>query len=356
LTHIVLERQYFMRRGTFSSPLYTAVLAITAIALIAVWPAVASAHVKWFAPYNVPAQPRVLPDVLTLNFWQPVFWALLAFLLTCYLERSRVGYLIIRTLDSVTARLAPRVDDLYRSSTAVFFIALFAIGGIILTPELKTASPQIPWFQAAIAIGMFWRATMPLSALGIAALYGAGVAQYGIFHMLDYPIFLGLAAYLGLSGLQQNLFGLRPLDAARWAAGITLMWASVEKWAYPDWTYPLLQSNPSLCMGFSPTYYLSAAGVVEFTLAFGLLWTPLVRRLSALVLIAMFTSAIGPFGKIDAVGHLMIIVILIGIIADPWPANRREPLKLLAYYPSALAATIALYYGLHALIFGTIIW
>src|SRR5262249_16256585 len=159
---------------------------------------------------------------------------------TCYLERGRIGFIIVRTLDSVTRRLTPRVDDLYRSSTAIFFIALFVLGGIILTPELKTTSPQIPWFQPPIAIGLFQRAPMPVSALGIAALYGAGIAQYGIFHMLDYPIFLGLAAYLALSGLQQNLFGLRPLDVARWAAAVTLMWASVEKWAYPDWTYPLL--------------------------------------------------------------------------------------------------------------------
>ena len=49
----------------------------------------------------------------------------------------------------------------------------------------------------------------------------------------------------------RDFFGLRPLDVARWAAGLTLMWASVEKWAYPDWTYPLLQKSPSLTMGFT---------------------------------------------------------------------------------------------------------
>jgi hypothetical protein len=197
---------------------------------------------------------------------------------------------------------------------------------------------------------------MVLSALGIAVLYAIGLANYGLFHMLDYPIFLGLAAYLACSGLKIEPFGVRPLDIARWAAGLTLMWASVEKWAYPEWTYPLLKSNPSLAMGFYIDYYMSAAGVVEFSLSLGLLWTPLVRRLSALVLIVMFSTAIVPFGKIDAIGHSMIIVILIGILVDREPTVRRPPISAMAYYPAALAATISLYYGVHALIYGTMIW
>lgn len=328
-----------------------------AIALIvAGWPLAAAAHVKWFAPYDVPGQPRILPDVFNVDFWQPASAAMLAFVLTAYLERSRVGAGILAALDRLSGWLRPRVDDLYRAGTAAFFVALWVMGGVILTPELKTTSPLIPLLQLAIAAGMFWRPTMVLSAFGIVVLYAIGLANYGLFHMMDYPIFLGLAAYLACSGLGIEPFGVRPLDIARWAAGLTLMWASVEKWAYPEWTFPLFQSDPGLAMGFYRDYYMSAAGVVEFSLALGLLWTPLVRRLSALVLVAMFTAAVVPFGKIDAIGHSMIIVILIGILADREPAIRRPPIQTMAYYPAALAATISLYYGVHALIYGTMIW
>ncbi|HEX4195729.1 MAG TPA: hypothetical protein VHY80_21645 [Stellaceae bacterium] len=320
------------------------------------WPLAAAAHVKWFAAYDVPGQPRLLSEVFKIVFWQPASAALLAFVLTSYLERHRLGAGILAALDRLTGWLRPRVDDLYRAGTAAFFVALWTIGGIILTPELKTQSPYIPLLQVAIAAGMFWRPTMVLSALGIVALYAIGLANYGLFHMLDYPIFLGLAAYLACSGLKIEPFGVRPLDIARWAAGLTLMWASVEKWAYPEWTYPLFKSNPSLAMGFYVDYYMSAAGIVEFSLSLGLLWTPLVRRLSALVLIAMFTTAIVPFGKVDAIGHSMIIVILIGILVDREPTVRRPPISAMAYYPAALAATISLYYGVHALIYGTMIW
>jgi hypothetical protein len=324
--------------------------------LTAGWPLAAAAHVKWFAPYDVPSQPKLLPEVFKIIFWQPSSAALLAFVLVAYLERTRVGSGILAALDRLTGWFRPRVDDLYRAGTAAFFITLWTIGGIILTPELKTESPYVPMLQLAIAAGMFWRPTMVGSALGIVVLYAVGLANYGLFHMLDYPIFLGLAAYLACSGLEIEPFGIRPLDISRWAAGLTLMWASVEKWAYPEWTFPLFKTNPSLAMGFYVDYYMSAAGVVEFSLALGLLWSPLVRRLSALVLIAMFTSAVVPFGKIDAIGHSMIIVILIGILADREPAIRKAPISTVAYYPVSLAATISLYYGVHALIYGTLIW
>jgi hypothetical protein len=325
-------------------------------AVLATLPECAFAHVKWFAPYDVPSQPRVLSQVLDALFWEPTAFALGALLLTCYLERGPIGRAVLQTLELFSRPLRPRIDDLYRAGTGVFFIAIAILGGIILTPELKTDVPKIAWLQIAIALGMFWRGTMVLSALGIVALYAYGTAEYGIFHLLDYPIFLGLAGYLALSGLKSDCFGLRPLDVSRWAAGVTLIWASVEKWAYPQWTFPLLESHPQMAFGYSADYYMSAAGVVEFTLAFGLLWTPLVRRLSALVLTAMFVSAIIPFGVIDAVGHLMIIVILIGILVDDEPDFAKSPVEAGGFFFGALIIVLAAYYGLHALLFRTLIW
>jgi hypothetical protein len=43
------------------------------------------------------------------------------------------------------------------------------------SPELKTSSEAISWFQLAIATGLIWRRTLPLSGLGIAALFAVGV-------------------------------------------------------------------------------------------------------------------------------------------------------------------------------------
>jgi hypothetical protein len=177
------------------------------------------------------------------------------------------------------------------------------------------------------------------------------VWNYGLFHLADYPIFLGVAAFLALTGAQKGLFGARPIDVLRWTAGITLMWASVEKWAYPEWSYPLFISHPDLSLGFSPEFYMRAAGAVEFALV----WTPLVRRVGAILLATMFISAVFEFGKIDLMGHSLIIVALFAIIADDGgqPAKLRDSWLLPAGCAVSLVVTLITYYAAHAELFGT---
>jgi hypothetical protein len=315
-------------------------------------PSDAWAHVKWFSSFDIAASPRPLDQVLSLNFWALNALAVGLFWAAGLLERTPIGAALLQTLTRVSLPLGPRIDDILRACGAVFFTSLWVLGTVILTPELKTSLPWIPWLQAAIAAGLFWRRTMVLSGLGIVALYVIGVAGYGMFHLMDYPIFLGLAAYYIATGLDIKPFGWRPLDIVRWGAGITLCWASVEKWAYPEWTFPVLQQHPRLGMGWEPTLYMTAAGVIEFALALGLLWTPMVRRLSAILLGAMFISAVFEFGKIDAIGHLMIIAILLAVVLDDTKALLHRHYTAPVAYAAGLAATIAAYYGFHAVFYG----
>jgi hypothetical protein len=234
---------------------------LVAIALLAPLGA-ANAHVKWFAPFDVTNAPRPLLEVLSTDFWLLNLGALLALWLICLIERTQLGETLLRSTDPIGAGLRENTEKVFRLAVATFFIALWALGGIIITPELKTDSEAISWLQAAIAAGMFWRRTMLLSALGIGFLFAYGVASYGPFHMADYPIFLGAAAYLGLRSLGIDFFGLRAIDVARWGASITLMWASVEKWAYPQWTFPLLDEHPNIVHGIEPMFYMTIAGAV----------------------------------------------------------------------------------------------
>jgi hypothetical protein len=322
---------------------------------LATSPLAADAHVKWFAAYDVAGSPRSLLEVCSVPFFQLLAVALVALWIGSRTERTAVGRVVTAAIDRLSGALQARTEDMFRAGTAAFFVALWATGGIILTPELTTTSASIPWLQAAIAGAMFWRATLPLAALGIVVLFGLGVAAYGSFHMMDYPIFLGVAAYLALAGIGRGIGGLRPLDVARWGTAITLMWASVEKFAYPQWTYPLLQQHGDLALGLDKTFYMTAAGMVEFALAFALLWTPLVRRVAALLLAAMFVSAVLEFGKIDAIGHLMIVMILLAVAADNAPAAARAPILIPAYFCAALVVFVAGYYVAHAMLFGTMI-
>jgi hypothetical protein len=317
----------------------------------------ASAHVKWFCAYDVAGQPEGLENVLCPDFEFLIGLSVLALMTGAVLEGTVLGAAVLRALDRVTRAVRENLEYIFRAGCAFFFIAIWGAGGILLTPELKTSSALVGAIQLGIAAGMLSRRTMPLSAAGIFVLFGIGVWEYGVFHLADYPIFLGVAVYLALVGAQTDFFGVRPVDLLRWAAGITLMWASIEKWAYPEWSYPLFIEHPGMSLGFTPDFFMRAAGAVEFALAFAVMWTPLVRRLGAMMLAAMFVSAVFQFGKIDLIGHSLIVIALVGIVADDGgkAARLRDSWLLPFAYVASLAGFLATYYAVHAALFGTAI-
>jgi hypothetical protein len=319
-------------------------------------PTEAHAHVKWFAPYDVAQAPIGLTGVLNLTFIGLLILTLVLLWIFCVLERTAIGATLLASVDEVFSPVRGKTDTLMRAGAGGFFVAIWAHGGIILTPELFTTSAATEWLQLAIAAGLVFRVTMPLSALGMVVLFAQGIWSYGLFHMMDYPIFLGAAVYLAISGFGlTSLLGIRTLDILRIGASVTLLWASIEKWAYPEWTYPILYAHQDLSMGLDPHFYMTAAGMVEFGLAFALLWTPLIRRMAAVVLMSMFVSAIFEFGKIDAIGHSVIVVILLVVAADNENVSLRSPVLAPFCLSVALALTMLLYYGGHALLFGTAI-
>ena len=323
-------------------------------ALVALAPTSAQAHVKWFCAFDVMGAPVGLENVLCQDFEALVALSIALLLVGCIVESTPFGRALLRSLDSVTHSLRNRTEIIVRAVAGGFFLSLGLGMHVFLTPELATDLPFVPWMQLAMAAAMLSRRTLPLASLGIVALFGMATAKFGIFHLLDYPVFLGLAAYLACVGLNRSPFGMRPLDILRWASGVTLMWASVEKWAFPQWTFPVFVTHPNMSFGFDIAFYMRAAGVVEFALAFALVCTPLMRRISAAILAGTFIAAIGEFGAIDAIGHSCIIAVMLAILADDArvPIRRRVILALPISYSAVLGGFLLAYYGLHLALFG----
>jgi hypothetical protein len=100
------------------------------------------------------------------------------------------------------------------------------------------------------------------------------------------------------------------------------------------------------------------AGVTEFTLGFGLLWTPLIRRLSAIALLVIFTAAVWPFGRVDLIGHGLIMAILIAVAADHRTGvDLMTTLKQrLSSIPIGISTALVIfctaYWGLHVAFYG----
>jgi hypothetical protein len=314
----------------------------------------ASAHVKWFVVCNVSDTPLPIGAVFTTTFVLCAALFLILFYFACEIEQTSFGAAISRALNHRTECLHRRTDDLLRAVAAVSFALLWADGGLILTPELKGSSTGLSVIQLLVPTYLIARATVPAAGAGILVLYGYSAVTYGPFHMLDYPLFIGLGAYFALSVSQNaKLLAIR-FDALRWAVALSLLWPSMEKFVYPAWVAPIAITHPELTLGFDVNTVVTAAGVVEFGLAFALFWTPLVRRLAALALMLLLTAATFDFGKVDGIGHLMIIAILLLVFADP---GREQPCcrPVLAPLVSSATwlATIFLYTGGHALYYGS---
>ena len=343
--------------------LFVAALALMCIA------GESSAHVKWFTEFDNAKPPLPISDVLTKTFIGFFIASVVAIYLFFLGDRYafKKGYLVkldlrLRMFDALSIHIM-------RGAAAVFFFSLFAYHeftgvSFFLTPELKTDLPIVPWVHLALGVFALSRHSAPLLGAGILGLYVASVQKYGIYHLIDYLIFLGIAYFFLVTNIHKGSWKKSGFIVLYALMGLTLLWASVEKWGYPQWTYPLLARDPSLLMGMEPYSYMVLAGFVEFNVIFLLLGAAsIVTRIIALALESVFILAIFKFGLIDAIGHLMIIAILfVLIVRGPTEARsilclREKSIWMEAYFMTGLyyfafVNIFLMYYGFHYLYYG----
>ncbi len=325
----------------------------------------AHAHVKWFFPYDISTPPLGIGEIITKEFIYLFLVSVVSTYAFFWVDRYCYHrHFLNEKLASLTINPTQSLWIL-RGAIAVFFVALFLFGindqAFYLTPELKTDNAVVPWIQLALAACAIYRRTVPLVGIGIILLYVIGISNYGIFHMLDYLIFLGTACFFLFSNLDEKKW-LMPRYVILFAStGLTLLWASIEKWGFPHWSYDMLAADPSLLMGMSPYFYMLFAGFVEFNITFLLLSSASVFvRILALGLNTVFILAILKFGLVDAVGHLMIIAILVVLMARG-PTSARffmvlenkslwtEAYFMTGLYILALNIVFVAYYGIYYL-------
>jgi hypothetical protein len=327
------------------------------------------AHVKWFAPYDLTSPPRTAYSVFT-GFHFILFCAVLLPIMSFtgyadnYLVRNST---YLRTLSNQSnVWIEPQFFRLMQVSVLAFFISILWYGNVLLTPELNIEPSDKRWIeglQFAIAVAVINRRTAFLSGIGIAILYAVGVYRYGIFHLLDYPIFLGVALYLFIISLFGSAHARLASNILRIFSGVTLMWASIEKFAYPEWSFPILERHPTISFGLDSELYMIAAGFVEFAAAFLLITGALASRIAAAVLLVFFVSAIPVFGLVDAIGHALIISVLASFVFThnpisipellPNKTHAQHALLNIALFYVALLLMTTFFYGGHWLYYGT---
>ena len=323
-------------------------------AMLGILPTRAWAHVKWFEPFDVTQSPAPIRGVMTTHF----ILVLAGFALLVFggfmLDRlaARSGWSI-----AGLERREAAEEKVLRAGVGAFFMALFTMGGIILTPELHTEAGWPAWLQFGIAATTLSARTCVLGAIGILVLYAYGIALYGVFHLADYLMFLGIAAYMALTSCASERLRALRMPILYAAVCSSLMWAAVEKWAYPQWTYPLLEARAYLTLGIPADDFMVVAGFVEFALAFHILTGLGLLRLGIAGLGLIFVSAILDFGRLDAIGHLPTIACLAAMfVHGPTPLHRwlhdarrgflAEAGRAGAFFATAISVFFAAYYGL----------
>lgn len=325
------------------------------------------AHVKWFAVFDVNAMPKPIGEVLNGQFIKFFLASVVAVCAFFWADRTAYRRALLHALDSRLKRLDDMSVLILRLSAAIFFISLWAfyqLYGIAfyITPELRTHSAYVPWLHLAFGICALFRRTLPAVGLGIFALFVLAVRNYGLFHLLDYMIFVGLGYFFTVASIKRGKWRQSGFVVLFAATGITLLWAAMEKFVYPEWSYTLLRSHPDMLMGLQPETFMVLSGFVEFSVAFILLGAVSVAgRVVALVFQAIFLLAIFEFGVLDAIGHLMIIAILF-VLFMRGPTSAREILVLreksvamemyfmMGLYFLAFVMIFIAYYGLHAVL------
>ena len=332
----------------------------------------AAAHVKWFSMMaNCASTPLTTLAVMSC----PLFAAVAMAAFVAMFAVSSVDGRVSRG-HNAASRWAAWLDrgagewivPVLRIGVAGYFVAIvvfFHGAPIILTIDLKTDAAWVPALQLAIAVAALHRRSASLAALGIAILFAYAVHCYGLFHMLDYQFFPGLAAFLVMTSSGAARGRLAALGVLRLAIGFSLLWCGVEKWLYPDWTRELLRTDLHVLLktGLPAALIVMGAGFVEFGLAFLLVFGRLASQAAAAILLLLMVAAIPVVGMLDLIGHLPIIVVLaiLAITRNPIGRSATAPAKqssadtdIAISFMVAVPGSIAAYYLGHELAYGAL--
>ena len=181
----------------------------------------AEAHIKWFAPYDVPAQPRILSDVFSAGYIQLIVIALVILVVACWVERTALGIALSRSFDRLGGGIRAAQRGSLRAGTGAFFVMLFALGNIILTPELINGVAAIQWLARrhcarhglALDHGLLGGRDRRTLCLWRCCLWRLPLARLSDFSR---PCRLSRAH----RGARQ-IDNFRPIDVARWGVAIT---------------------------------------------------------------------------------------------------------------------------------------
>lgn len=320
----------------------------------------ARAHIKWFVEFDVADPPLPFLQIVS-----PLF------LVLALLAAAVIFFAVL--IDERWSRAAPlaldqklkfayRNDDIalsiVRIGVGVFCVMRWMVGGIALTPETSTDVWWIPGLHLLIAFAVLFRQTLFVAGAGIMVLFGYCVYRYGLFHMVDYLTFLGLALFLIFSQIGTKALLRLRLPLLYLTLAIAFLWSAIEKLTFPQWFDPFLDRYSFLQMGLDREFFLLSAAFVEFALFYLLLTGKNAVTVVAVAANILIITGNIYFGKTDAIGHFPVnfVLVLMAIMGarnfTPLAGRGNGGIPLYAARQAGLfvvflGAVLLSYYGLH---------
>jgi hypothetical protein len=302
--------------------MYRSLRVLSAVLPAGLFPGLAQAHIKWFHNYDLMQPPRDIDAVLGHTpFAGLMVLAALVLFVAAYADHLLLAGNSLARRASVRIELwaADKTYGFLRLLIGLLFAVLASDGRTLLTPELAASSPCVAEIQWVIAFTALFPATGAVAGTAILLLYGMAIEKYGLFHMFDYPAFVGAAVYLMWMSFNRQAH-THALALLRVATALTLMVGATEKFGYPGWSFDLLRNYPVLTFGVTDLeFYMVGAGLVEFALAYLLLFGRVSGKAGAAILFGLMASAILLFGWMDAVGHALFLAALLAMTVNRNP-------------------------------------
>lgn len=287
-------------------------------------PAFVPAHVKWFSQFTYADAPRTLREVFT-----PTFLAL------ALLSTVVVGGLAFADEWLRSAAFARRIEawlESYREESLVVLrvgtgatLLMAWQAGTLLAPELPAVHGALGWAQFVVVLLLLIPQTVPLAGVLLGALWLQAAFTFGLFHLLDYTFFPGIAFALVVSrSKSERVRGLR-LPALYFTVGYSLIWVALEKLVYPGWGLYVLAQHRVLAMGLTLDFFLVGAAFVELSLGHLLILGLFGRTLALTITLVFLTTSCVFGGKVEVMGHTPIHAALLVFILEGAGHGYRPP-------------------------------
>lgn len=272
--------------------------------LVSLFPIESFAHVKWFSNYSFQNPPLDLSDLDHVAFWGLLVLSVVSFPLL-------VGFDEWFSRKEISKKMNHFFDQFSQQSTLILRVSVGATlllawqSDSMVAPEITVSSSIWGWFQFALVLALLTRKTTPLCGLGMIVLYALAMNSYGVFHLLDYVVYLGVAYYLLVSQVDVKKIKESRIPILYASLGFSLCWVALEKIFYPYWGLSVLEQAPALTMGLPHDFFLLACAFVEFSLGYLLIICLLSRPLALVITLVFFTTT-AFFGKVEVIGHTIL--------------------------------------------------